>query len=95
MSRSELYEDPQRNERFYLKRTARFRRAGSFLSRLGALGKDDRDLVILRGVESRPYKELAVLLKKDAKVLAVCYQRALEKLRQRLPGAIFDDLPDG
>lgn len=61
---------------------------------LRALGKEDRELVILRGVESRPYKELAVLLQKDAKVLAVCYQRALEKLRRQLPGTVFDDLQE-
>lgn len=52
----------------------------------------DRELIVLRGVESRPYKELAVVLKADAKVLAVRFQRALEKLRRKLPGSVFDDL---
>jgi hypothetical protein len=30
----------------------------------------------------------------DAKVLAVRYQRALEKLRRELPGSVYDELGD-
>ena len=61
---------------------------------LEELAADDRDLIVLRGVEGRPYKEVAVLLGRDSKVLAVCYQRAIEKLRKKLPGSVFDDLAD-
>jgi len=59
---------------------------------LARLEPRDRELVILRGVEGRPYKEVAVVLGRDPKVLAVEYQRALRKLRDKLPGSVFDEL---
>ena len=54
----------------------------------------DRELILLRGVEQREYKEIAAIVQRDAKVLAVQYQRALKKLRKELPGEVFDELVD-
>ena len=59
---------------------------------LGKLEERDRELVILRGIEGQSYKEIAVLVGRDSKVLAVQYQRALQKLRDKLPGSVFDEL---
>lgn len=65
---------------------------GEFLKEgLDRLEDKDRELVILRGIEQRPYKEIATLLGRDRKVLAVQYQRALDKLRSLLPGSIFEE----
>lgn len=52
----------------------------------------DRELVILRGVEGLPYREIEGLVGRDPGVLAVQYQRAIRKLRERLPGSVFDEL---
>lgn len=61
------------------------------LSALNGLDEPDRELILLRGVEGQSYKEIAVLLGGDPKQLAVTYQRALKKLRDLLPGSIFQD----
>lgn len=61
------------------------------LSALNGLSQQDRELILLRGVEGQSYKEIAVLLGGDPKHLAVTYQRALNKLRELLPGSIFQD----
>lgn len=61
------------------------------LSALHGLAEPDRELILLRGVEGHSYKEIAVLLGSDSKQLAVTYQRALKKLREQLPGSIFQD----
>ena len=58
---------------------------------LKTLPDRDRELIVLRGIEQRPYKEISAVTGIDAKVLAVQYQRAIEKLRKALPGAVFDD----
>ena len=61
---------------------------------LQELTERDREIIILRGIEQHPYREIEVLLKEDVKILAVRYQRALLKLRERLPGAIFDEFSE-
>ena len=61
------------------------------LSALQELDERDRELILLRGVEGQSYKEIEVLLGGDAKQLAVTYQRAINKLREILPGSIFQD----
>jgi RNA polymerase sigma factor (sigma-70 family) len=61
---------------------------------LGRLDERDRELVILRGIEQQPYKEIATLLGRDRKILAVQYQRALDKLRGLLPGSIFEEFDE-
>lgn len=54
----------------------------------------DQEIIVLRGIEQHPYQEIAAVLGADAKVLAVRYQRALEKLRRELPGSVYDELGD-
>ena len=62
------------------------------LGLLEKLEEKDREIVILRGIEGQSYKEIGVVLQRDPKVLAVQYQRALQKLRDKLPGSIFEEL---
>lgn len=61
---------------------------------LEKLDPRDRELIILRGIEQHAYKEISAILGEDAKQLAVRYQRALKKLRSRLPGSVYDELDD-
>ena len=58
---------------------------------ISGLDERERSLVILRGIEQQPYREIALVVGGDAKVLAVQYQRALKKLRERLPGSVFEE----
>jgi RNA polymerase sigma factor (sigma-70 family) len=55
----------------------------------------DREIIVLRGIEQHPYQEIAAILGVDAKVLAVRYQRAIDKLRRALPGSVYDEFEDG
>ena len=61
---------------------------------LEKLEPKDREILILRGIEQHPYKEIAALIGADSKSLAVRYQRALEKLRRQLPGSIYEEFRD-
>ena len=66
----------------------------ALLGKLRELETRDQEIVVLRGIEQHPYEEIATLLHEDRKVLAVRYQRALDKLRRLLPGSIFDEFSD-
>ncbi len=62
---------------------------------LDGLGEADRTLLALRGLEQRSYDEIAQLMSVEkASSLRVRYLRALAKLRRRLPGGVFDELPE-
>ncbi|MBI4600745.1 MAG: sigma-70 family RNA polymerase sigma factor [Planctomycetes bacterium] len=58
------------------------------------LSPRDRELMILRGIEGHPYKEIAAVLGADPQTLPVRYQRALARLRRELPGSVYDELTD-
>ena len=62
------------------------------LAALGELGERDREVIVLRVLEGVPNPEVARLLDLEPNTAAQVYRRALERLRQRLPGAVFDDL---
>ena len=61
---------------------------------LEKLDPRDREIIVLRGVEQHPYREIASIVGADPKVLAVRYQRALEKLRRALPGSVYEEFGD-
>jgi RNA polymerase sigma factor (sigma-70 family) len=58
------------------------------------LNQNDREIVILRGVEQLPNQTVATILDLTPQAVAMRYRRALERLRDRLPGSVFDELPE-
>lgn len=59
------------------------------------LDEDDRRLVVLRGIEQNPVHEIATVLGLSENLVSVRYRRALQQLREWLPGGVFDELhPD-
>lgn len=62
------------------------------LRQVEALSDGDRAVVVLRAIEQRPNGEVARLLGIEPNTAAVRYKRALEKLRQALPGSLFDEV---
>jgi RNA polymerase sigma factor (sigma-70 family) len=59
------------------------------------LSAEDRAVIVLRGIEQNPVQEVALLLGLLPNTVAVRYGRALEKLRRKLPGSVFEDLAVG
>lgn len=73
------------------------RAAGNELARrvascLGQLSEEQRTVVILRGIEGRSNEEAAELLGEIANTVSRRYRRALQRLRECLPGSVFDEL---
>jgi RNA polymerase sigma-70 factor (ECF subfamily) len=62
---------------------------------LAELEPRDREIVLLRGIEQLSTTATAALLGIGAEAAAKRYQRALAKLRARLPDSVFDELGDG
>lgn len=56
------------------------------------LSEEDRRIIILRGIEMNPVAEVAVILGMLPNTVTVKYRRALERLRRKLPGSIFEEL---
>ena len=77
-----------------IRRLARQERKGLVHQSLDKLEPRDREILILRGIEQHPYKEIAALVGADPAALAVRFQRALEKLRRELPGSVYEELAD-
>lgn len=73
-------------------RIARGELSEQVLERLDRLPEDDRAVVVLRGIEQRPFRDVAELLGVTENTATVRYRRALEKLRAELPGSLFDEL---
>jgi len=59
-----------------------------------SLEPDERELLVLRGIEQHPGQEVARRFGVEPSTISRRYQRLLRKLRSRLPGTIFDELPD-
>lgn len=57
------------------------------------LDESDREVLVLRGIEQLPNEDAARLVGVSAGALTRRYHKALERLRHRLPGSIFDELP--
>jgi RNA polymerase sigma-70 factor (ECF subfamily) len=73
-------------------RLLRSERQDAVRQALNELKQDDRDILILRGVEQSSYAAIGAILGVDPANLPMRYRRALERLRQKLPGSIFDEL---
>jgi RNA polymerase sigma-70 factor (ECF subfamily) len=61
---------------------------------LDRLLPSDREIIVLRGIEGRPHKEVGELVGLSAASASVRYHRALKRLREEIPASIFDDLAD-
>ena len=65
------------------------------LAVLEELAEGDREVILLRGVEQLPNTRVAKLLKRSPNAVSLQYNRALERLRSRLPESVFGELePD-
>ena len=73
-------------------RASRAERRDAVLSALDELSDDDRAIIVLRGIEQADLKDAAAQLGITTNAASVRYHRALARLRERLPGSIFDDL---
>jgi len=60
---------------------------------LEGLEADERELLVLRGIEQHANQEVADRLGIEPSTATRRYQRVLGKLQARLPGSIFDELP--
>ncbi len=67
-------------------------RKGILFTCIEALDPQDREVVILRGIEQHTNEKVAELLEMKPNTVSHRYQRALEKLRESLPGSAFDEL---
>lgn len=54
----------------------------------------DREILVLRGIEQLRNQTVAQLLDLTPQGVTMRYRRALERLRKRLPGSVFDGLED-
>jgi RNA polymerase sigma-70 factor, ECF subfamily len=59
-----------------------------------ALTPDDRELIVLRGIEGRSHKEIAARTGLSPEHCAVRYHRTLKRLRALLPNSVLDDLEE-
>ncbi|MEM7308436.1 MAG: sigma-70 family RNA polymerase sigma factor [Planctomycetota bacterium] len=65
---------------------------GQVLAAIEALEESDREILILRGIEQVENARAAEQLGLEPNTAAQRYRRALQRLRERLPGSVFDDL---
>ena len=75
-----------------LTRAVREERKGVLLACIDALDPQDREIVILRGIEQHENQEVAELLDMKPDSVSHRYRRALDKLLEKLPGSVFDEL---
>ena len=61
---------------------------------LAGLAEQDREILVLRGIEGRTNAFVAARVGMTAGNVAVRYHRALQKLRDLIPASIFDELED-
>lgn len=62
---------------------------------LDALRPQDREIIILRGIEQHSAKAVAEMLDLSSAAVDQRYSRALKRLRKELPDSVFDELHDG
>ncbi len=67
-------------------------RRDSVRTALDELSPDDRQVILLRGIEQQPTKTASVVLGISEDAVSKRYRRALQRLRDRLPGSVFDEL---
>jgi RNA polymerase sigma factor (sigma-70 family) len=73
-------------------RTARSEAYAALRTALDELSARDQEIVVLRGIEQNRNETVAKLLDLKPNTVAVRYRRALERLRKKLSGSVFDEL---
>jgi RNA polymerase sigma factor (sigma-70 family) len=61
---------------------------------LATLTDEERDIVVLRGIEQVPNQRAAQRLGLGPSTVAMRWSRALKKLRRKLPDSVFAELPE-
>ena len=67
-------------------------RRDQVLTAIRSLGDRDREILMLRGIEQMSNDTVSMLLRMKKQSVSIRYQRALERLRDRLPGSVFEEL---
>jgi RNA polymerase sigma-70 factor (ECF subfamily) len=62
---------------------------------LNELPPQDREILVLRGIEGYSHKEVAARVGLTLDNVTVRYHRALKRLREFMPASVFDDLEEG
>lgn len=75
-----------------ISRAVRSERRTAVLAAIDALSDDDREVLILRGIEQQPLAVVAAELELDPGTVAVRFHRALKRLRSALPDPIVEEL---
>jgi DNA-directed RNA polymerase specialized sigma24 family protein len=65
---------------------------GEVMARIRELEPKDREILLLRGVEQQPTGTVAMLLGLTPQAVSMRHKRALDNLRSRLPGSVFDEI---
>lgn len=73
-------------------RVARNEESARLREAIDGLPENDREILVLRGIEQSDNQEVALRLSITPDAAAVRYHRALKRLRSKLAGSIFDDL---
>jgi RNA polymerase sigma factor (sigma-70 family) len=61
---------------------------------LERLSPQDREILVLHGIEGQSHKDVALRLNLSPESSKVRYHRALKRLRDLVPGSIFDDFEE-
>jgi RNA polymerase sigma factor (sigma-70 family) len=67
---------------------------GHVWSCLSKLSPQDREIMVLRGIEGRSHKEIAARIGLSHENVALHYHRALKSLRELVPASVFEDLEE-
>jgi RNA polymerase sigma factor (sigma-70 family) len=65
---------------------------GAVWATLNGLPPDDREVLVLHGIEGRPHKEVGARIGLTPEHSAVRYHRAIKRLREQIPASVFDEL---
>ena len=58
---------------------------------IAELAPRDREVIILRGIEQHPARDVAAILEISPPAVDQRYSRALKRLREQLPNSVFDE----
>lgn len=75
-----------------ISRAVRSERRTAVLAAIEALSDDDREILILRGIEQQPLAAVAAELELEPGTVAVRFHRALKRLRAALPDPVVEEL---
>jgi RNA polymerase sigma factor (sigma-70 family) len=67
-------------------------RRGLLWESLSQLAPEDREIIVLHGIEGRPHREVAASVRLSVDTCAARYSRTLRRLRELVPASVLDDL---